>query len=216
MINSFKRVIRHILLYTLKYTPVARWVVQEACNRKVLRNPRSLEFIPDIFETQEMCNKAVEKHSCTLRFVSFQFWMHGMSNKAIEKYIYPMIFNTEEMCQNVVENDLYTLKFVPDHFNTEEICDKAVRDDPSSLQYVPDWFVTSEQIQMWYDKSEYCDNFFKWYNGYKKRKAQKASIKEELLPIARHPSRWRDWCMSEYKKKKNRKIVGINIGPFCV
>ena len=127
-----------------------------------------------------------------------------------------MMFNTQEMCQNVVENDLYTLKFVPDHFNTKEICDKAVRDDSSSLQYVPDWFVTSEQIQMWYDKSEYCDNFFKWHNGYKKRKAQKASIKEELLPIALHPSRWQDWCMSEDKKKKNRKIVGINIGPFCV
>ena len=28
------------------------------------------------------------------------------------------------------------------------------------------------------------DHFFKWYDGYKKRKAQKASIKEELLPIA--------------------------------
>ena len=28
------------------------------------------------------------------------------------------------------------------------------------------------------------DSFFKWYDGYKKRKAQKASIKEELLPIA--------------------------------
>ena len=134
MINSFKRVIRHILLYTLKYTPVAGWVVQEACNRKVLRNPRSLKFIPDIFKTQEMCNKAVGKDSCTLRFVSFQLWMHDMSNKAIEKYIYPMMFNTQEMCENVVENDPYTLKFVPDHFNTEEICDKAVRDDPSSLQ----------------------------------------------------------------------------------
>ena len=28
------------------------------------------------------------------------------------------------------------------------------------------------------------DHFFKWCDGYKKRKAQKASIKEELLPIA--------------------------------
>ena len=28
------------------------------------------------------------------------------------------------------------------------------------------------------------DNFFDWYDGYQKRKAQKTSIKEELLPIA--------------------------------
>ena len=27
------------------------------------------------------------------------------------------------------------------------------------------------------------DEYFKWYDGYKARKAQKASIKEELLPI---------------------------------
>ena len=41
---------------------------------------------------------------------------------------------------------------------------------------------------MWYDDSEYChddeDNFFKWYDGCKKRKVQKASIKEGFLPIA--------------------------------
>ena len=48
---------------------------------------------------------------------------------------------------------------------------------------------------MWYDDIEYCDddddddddddedNFFKWYDGYKKRKVHRASIKEELIPI---------------------------------
>ena len=33
------------------------------------------------------------------------------------------------------------------------------------------------------------DNFLEWYDGYKKRKAQKAQIKKELMPIAWHPSR---------------------------
>ena len=69
MITSFKRVIRHILLYTLKCTPVVRRVVQEVCNREVLRKPCSLEFIADIFKTQEMCNKAGEKDSCVVRDV---------------------------------------------------------------------------------------------------------------------------------------------------
>ena len=74
-----------------------------------------------------------------------------------------------------------------------------MRDDSSSLQYGPDWFVTRKGVVMWYDESEYCDddddddddedNFFKWYDGYKKRKAQKASRKEELLSITWHPSR---------------------------
>ena len=61
---------------------------------------------------------------------------------------------------------------------------------------------------MWYDESEYCDddddddedNFFKWYDGYKKRKAQKASRKEELLSITWHPSRWWNWCVSKDEK----------------
>ena len=36
----------------------------------------------------------------------------------------------------------------------------------------------------------HCNNnwFIKRYDGYKKRKAQKAQIKEKLMPIAWHPS----------------------------
>ena len=35
-----------------------------------------------------------------------------------------------------------------------------------------------------------CDDEFReWCNGYKKRKAKKAQIKAELLPIAWHPDR---------------------------
>ena len=53
----------------------------------------------------------------------------------------------------------------------------------------PDWFVMQSQTQLWHDDSEYCDDdkLVEWYDGYKKRKTQKASIKEELLPIAWHP-----------------------------
>ena len=145
---------------------------------------------------------------------------------------------TEEMCKEAVHREPYTLRHVPDHlktqkiceeaefflfpdhFKTQKLCDKAVRDDSSSLQYVPNWFVTREWAYMRYDDSEYCDdddddddeyNFFKWYHDYKKRKAKKASIKEELLPIAWHPSRDWDWCMSGDKKKGYRSIVGINM-----
>ena len=40
----------------------------------------------------------------------------------------------------------------------------------------------------------------KWYDGYQKHKAQKAKIKE-LLPIAWHPERVIDWCMSGEEKR---------------
>ena len=86
---------------------------------------------------------------------------------------------------------------IPDCFKTQEMCDKAVKNDPSFLEFVTDWLVRRECMWMWYevyyyDDADHWDNendedkFFEWYDGYKK-KAQKASIKEELLPIACHP-----------------------------
>ena len=147
----------------------------------------TLEYVPNYFKTQKMCERAVENEPDTLKFVPDHLKIQGM-------------------CEKSVENESYNLKFVPDHFKTQEMSDKAVRDDPYSLQHVPDWFVTREWVYMLYDDSEYCDddddedNSFKWYNGYKKRKAQKASIKEELMHIAWHPSRYWDWCMSEDEK----------------
>ena len=38
---------------------------------------------------------------------------------------------------------------------------------------------------------------FKWYDGCKKRKAQKAKIKEEFLPLSQQPLKLWDWCVSE-------------------
>ena len=48
--------------------------------------------------------------------------------------------------------------------------------------------------------------FFEWQDGYKKRKTQKRKIKEELLSIAQHPSRWWDWCMPRDEKKEIAKL----------
>ena len=61
---------------------------------------------------------------------------------------------------------------------------------PFSLVCVPDWFLTQQQIKIWHDDVCYCndDEVIEWYDGYKRRKAQKASIKEELMPIAWHPN----------------------------
>ena len=38
------------------------------------------------------------------------------------------------------------------------MCDKAVREDPFSLEYVPDWFVTQEQVKIWDDNNDYCND----------------------------------------------------------
>ena len=83
------------------------------------------------------------------------------------------------------------------------MCDDEVWRDPFYLPFVPDWFITQEYIDLWDDDDDYWndDRLDKWNIDYQKRKAQKASIKEELLPIAWHPNRVRDRCMSEDKKE---------------
>ena len=88
------------------------------------------------------------------------------------------------------------------------MCEKAVAKDPWSLKYVPDCFVTQEQLKIWHDDDKYCDDdrLIEWYKGYQKYKAQKTSIKKELLPIAWHPSRWWDWCVPENEIQETEKL----------
>ena len=92
------------------------------------------------------------------------------------------------------------------------MCEKAVQEDSWLLGYVPDWFVTQQQVKLWhYDNDFYDDDeIIEWYDSYQKCKAQKAKIKEELMRIAWHPSRWQD-CRSP-KTRKNRQK---NCGDSC-
>ena len=45
------------------------------------------------------------------------------------------------------------------------------------------------QEKIWHNDDYFCNNnkVIEWYDSYQKRKAQKNSIKEELLPMAWHP-----------------------------
>ena len=64
--------------------------------------------------------------------------------------------------------------------------------------------MTQQQIKIWHD-DDYCYDYgVKRYDECKIRKAQKASIKEELIPVAWHPSRWWDWCVPEDKTCINK------------
>ena len=113
------------------------------------------------------------------------------------------------MCEKAVEENPWYLEYIPDHFKTQETCDAVVMEDPWLLMYVPDWFLMQGLIQIWHDDNDYCNNddkLVEWYDGYQKRRVQKAKIKEELIPIAWDPSRWWDWCVSEDEKKEIEKL----------
>ena len=159
---------------------------KEICEKTVEDDPWQLKYVPDHLKTQEMCNGAVEETPYALQYVPDCFITQEMCEDPAVFFLIPDRFKTEEMCKKAVEVDPWQLKDAPDHFKTQKMCDKAARDYPFSLQHVPDWFVTQGQIDLWYDdKNVYDDNMMiEWYKGYKKRKAQKASIKKELMPTA--------------------------------
>ena len=110
------------------------------------------------------------------------------------------------MCEEAVEENPRYLEYVPDHFQTQEMGD-AVMEDLWLLIYVPDLLGTQGLIKIWHDHNDYCnddddDKLIEWYDGYQKSRAQKARIKEDLMPTAWHPSRWWDWCVSEDTEKE--------------
>ena len=112
------------------------------------------------------------------------------------------------MCVRAVEKYPLYLSDVSNHFKTQDMCDNEVRRKPWSLKHVPNWFVTEGQIKLWHDDAYYCNDneMIEWYHDYQKRKAQKAKIKDELMPIAWHPSRWWDWCVPEDEERETEKI----------
>ena len=161
------------------------------CDEAVRINPLSLAYVPYHLITQEMCNEIMRT-------------MPDIFHRIPDR------FKTQEMCIKAVKVDPWQPKDIPDHFKIQEMCDKSVRDYLFSLRYVPDWFVTQEQIDdNYHDNYVYNDNgIIKWYDGYKKRKAQKAKIKKELMSITWHPSRWWDWCIPEDEKRDTEKLWG--------
>ena len=169
------------------YATVRRWIkeipdhlkTQQMCDEAFEEKPYSLKYVPDHLKTKEMCERAVEENRWFLEFV-------------------PGKCKTQKMCKRAVEDDTDVLEFVPDHFKTQEMCEEAVEVELWALVCVPDWFVREQQIGPWDDD----DAIIKWYNDYKKRKAQKAKIKEEILATAWHPDRVMDWCIIEDKKER--------------
>ena len=160
-----------------------------------------LKYVPGL---QEACDEVVAQLCRPLLEIHLLLPTSGL-------FFIPDHLKTQEMCDKEMDIEPCFLRLVPNRLKTQGMCDKAVHNEPWLLKYVPDWFVTHQQAKLWDD---HCinDRYIKWYDCYKKRKAQKAQIKEELMPIAWHPSRYWDWGMSEDEKKRNRKIMGINIG----
>ena len=178
--------------WLLKYAP-DNCKTQEMCNEAVFIERYSLVYVPDHFKTQEICNETVRSHPYTLKYV-------------------PDNLKTQEMYDDAVHKDTWLFEYVRYWFTTQETGEQPVKEDRDSLIHVPDWFVVAQE--MWYINYSHVaapepwgnDNWaINWYQGYKKRKAQKAKTKNELILVAWHPSRWQDWCVPEDEKRVTEK-----------
>ena len=189
---------------------------QEMCDKAVVCNPYALYYVPNHLKTQEMCKETVHNGLCMQKFVPDHLRTQEMCNAIMR--IMPEAFHritdhfkTQELCIKVVQADPLNLGNVLDHLKTKEMCDATMREGPSSLIYVPDWLVMQQHVKLWHDDDgsyDDDDEIIEWYDSYQKRKVQKAKIIKEVMTVAWHPSRWRDWWMSE-DKKKDRKIVEV-------
>ena len=186
---------------------------QEMCNESVRIEPLSLVYVPDCFKTQEMCDKVARNRSCMLLFVPDHLWTQEISVPC--QMYFNVSLTTLKHNLNFVLRLLRQILLFYGLFLTTLKHKKCVKEPLKTSLLLCSIFVTQEQIDLWCDDNKYCDdddddddkdNFFKWYDGYIKRKAQKASIKEELKPIAWHPSRHWDWCMSKDHKKEAGKL----------
>ena len=127
------------------------------------------------------------------------------------------------MCDKAVDSCLLALKFVPDCFVKAKMIEKldsaVFPDDYIVFSDLDPGFVTLfsediglnsitiDNINLDDDHFDFCDpktiNHVTLMGKYNKHKQPKASkkIDEELLPVAWHPERVWDWCMSVDEKR---------------
>ena len=129
------------------------------------------------------------------------------------------------MCGKAVDSYLLALKFFPNYFVTCKMIEKVdnavfsnddiVFDDIDSdiVTFFPNDLgfnsINLDNINLYGDTFDDCDpetiihvRFVARYNSFKQHKSCKKKIDEGLLPIAWHPTRVWDRCMSEDEKKE--------------
>ena len=140
-----------------------------------------LKYSPNKHITQKMCDDAVDDFVRTLNFVSDWF----VTSKMI-KILFPALYVDENILYfdkdfgNVVfnYNEMSILNIDLKNINLDNNFDE---DDPGTFSHV---------------------RRLAWHIKFEKHKALKKELNEELMPVAWHSNRWRDWCVSEDEKKE--------------
>ena len=200
-------------LHALEFVPDC-YITQKMCDKAVITYPSTIEYVPYRFKSQEICDKAVKR--CFFAFDSIPDW-----------------YKTQEMFDIFIS---FLIAYYLDKNKTQKRYDEAVADCLAVLKFIPDWFVASKMLEKLdnalhanddillhnkiliksYDTNNNFDEddpdiiihvrLLAWCSKFKKRKALKERISDELITIAWHPERWRNVCMPEDEKKEIEPI----------
>ena len=99
------------------------------------------------------------------------------------------------------------MQYFPDSYKTHEMCNKAFEEHPSAVQNTPDWFDRRLWYQWWLlGCSKSCN----------RRRKQRKEIKDELLLVACHLSRYWYWCIIEDLFSCSPKWVSVTSWGFLL
>ena len=175
------------------------------CDAVVSNDPTLIVYCPDKYITQRMCDKAVDEDLFLIVYCP-------------DKYV------TQKMCDEIVDYSLTLLKLIPNWFVTSKMIIKpftALYADQNICYFNEDSgeaaFSCSEMgiVDIDLNNISLGDKFdeddpdtiilmrgLAWHIKFRKREEHKKELREELIPVAWHPNRWWDWCMSEDEKNE--------------
>ena len=193
--------------------------------------PFRIKLIPELFMTHKMYDKAVNRLFLVFDSISNQYKTQSMCNSIMSndhfsmRYV-PDQYKIQPVCDIAVDDCLAALKFVAEwlvkskmikRFFTTLYADENIlyfNENPSNTVFNCNGvgILNIDLNNMNLDNTDYEEDdsdtinysyqTLAWQIKFKKRKTLKEKISEELMPIAQHPKRWWDWCMSKNEKEK--------------
>ena len=139
-----------------------------------------LNSVPDRYKTQKISDKATDGYLAALTFFPDFF----VISKMLEKF-----HDALNASDGVFDKDFSKITFFANQMGILRVdLDKINLNNYNNFQEGnPDTIVHAKSLA--------------WHNKFEKRKEFKENLSEELMPVAWHPAKLWDWCLSEDEKK---------------
>ena len=155
------------------------------CDTFVSEDPFLIVYCPDKYKTQRTCDEAVDDCLAALKLVPDWFVISEMIEKRFTGlYADENILYFNEGSGNAIFNS-NRIGILDIDLNNTNLDNNFDENDPDTIILI---------------------RLLTWHIKFKKYKKFKKELSEKLMPVAWHPNRWWDWCMSEYEKKNRSNV----------